>query len=153
MTIKAIVFSSAMRVVLGSTCQELCETVESCSKDPIAHGSYCKSSEESDACFGLFYADDTKSTMCFKPNDPTCPDLMPVACPLPAAAADIVNVTLAAVRKTLNTCQEICDDLDECRNDPQAHGSYCKFEELNPICFGMWSFLSMKILFRTLQLW
>ena len=36
-------------------------------------------------------------------------------------------------------CQAVCDnDINECANDPHAHGSYCKFWQSPPVCFGMY---------------
>ena len=37
-----------------------------------------------------------------------------------------------------HTCQEYCNDLPTCANDPQAHGSYCKSWQNPPVCFGIY---------------
>ena len=34
-------------------------------------------------------------------------------------------------------CMSLCTGTDACRNDPHAHGSYCKFWQTPAVCFGM----------------
>lgn len=60
-----------------------------------------------------------------------------MACPKDEVVANEAVQMRAAVLKEKESCQEICSDVDACREDPHAHDSYCKFEESNPICFGM----------------
>ena len=38
-------------------------------------------------------------------------------------------------------CQKVCEQTPGCRNDPQAHGSYCKFQGNDgrpAVCFGLY---------------
>ena len=140
---KMTMFAALLGSSAATTCQELCESLDSCAKDPHAHGSYCKNWSTPQTCFGLFYTDDSLSTMCFQPNDSSCPQLNPVACPEASDTTTVeptpINVSLSASdpKKQPTTCQEICDDVDSCREDPHAHGSYCKFMDSTPVCFGM----------------
>ena len=123
----------------ATTCQELCDNLESCKNDPRAHGSYCKTWNEPQTCFGLFFRDEERSTMCFQPNDSTCPQSRPVSCPEDQDGTSDEPSRESAQRdqkKQPTTCQEVCDEVDACRDDPHAHGSYCKFIDGNPICFG-----------------
>ncbi len=36
-------------------------------------------------------------------------------------------------------CLSVCEnEVDACANDPRSHGSYCKFWQNPPVCFGMY---------------
>ena len=35
-------------------------------------------------------------------------------------------------------CQKLCDKTESCREDPHAHGSYCKHGDHPPVCFGLY---------------
>jgi len=75
--------------------------------------------------------------MCFQPNDSDCPEDFPVTCP----DDEVMKMTSAAASEANGiqqlTCQQLCDGLTECRDDPQAHGSYCKtWGNPSPVCFG-----------------
>jgi hypothetical protein len=35
-------------------------------------------------------------------------------------------------------CQRLCQLTPGCRNDPHAHGSYCKLWQDIPVCFGLY---------------
>ncbi len=35
-------------------------------------------------------------------------------------------------------CQRLCQLTPGCRNDPHAHGSYCKLWQTIPVCFGLY---------------
>lgn len=34
-------------------------------------------------------------------------------------------------------CSALCDSTGACANDPNFHGSYCKFWQNPAVCFGM----------------
>ena len=116
--------ASAVSTVSGSvappTCQSICQGLEECANDPHAHGSYCKDWQSPQVCFGLFFTDASRSGICFQPNNEDCPEGIPVECP------------------PQPTCEERCEALDSCRNDPHAHGSYCKVDHDPQTCFGMY---------------
>lgn len=133
MTFKATALATLLSTASATTCQSLCESLESCASDPNAKGSYCKTDESPQACFGLYYKDASLTTMCFQPNDTECSETYPIICPEAPKAL---------------TCQDVCKDVETCREDPHAHGSYCKFEETNPICFGMSAILVTHIYCR-----
>jgi hypothetical protein len=107
-----------------TTCEAICLNVNSCANDPQAHGSYCKSDQDPQVCFGLYYTDITHTTICFEPNDVECPEEFPVSCPTPTPPPP-------------TNCQALCDSVSTCANDPQAHGSYCKTFNSPSTCFGM----------------
>ena len=120
------VFATAFAAVVGlsssQSCQSLCDGVADCREDPHAHGSYCKTWQTPQVCFGLYWTDASESDMCFQPNaSGACPENNPVRCP---AAAD--------------RCQTICDNTLSCASDPHAHGSYCKSWQTAPSCFGLY---------------
>ena len=48
----------------------------------------------------------------------------------------IVSVS-AGVAPT--SCQDLCNSVAECLNDPGYHGSYCKDWQSIPVCFGMYT--------------
>ena len=64
------------------TCEDMCAEVESCATSIHAQGSYCKDWQNPKVCFGLYYTDDTFSTICYQPNDSKCRESYPVACPI-----------------------------------------------------------------------
>ena len=35
-------------------------------------------------------------------------------------------------------CQKLCYETKECREDPHAHGSYCKIDHHPATCFGLY---------------
>ena len=37
------------------------------------------------------------------------------------------------------SCQDLCNSVAECVNDPGYHGSYCKDWQSIPVCFGMYT--------------
>ncbi len=131
------IFVALFATTSGTTCQGLCDSLETCAKDPTARGSYCKTWNTPHTCSGLFYKDDSLSTMCFQPNEASCPESHPVECPSISDATVVAAALPVEPKKEPTTCQEICDSIESCREDPQAHGSYCKFVDTNPICFGM----------------
>jgi len=110
-------------------CQELCKEVGTCSHDPHAHGSYCKSWQDPPVCFGLYHQ--KPHGYCFEPNDPHCNDskLEPVRC-------GHHHVTTTPTPK--GYCQQLCKDVKECREDPHQHGSYCKTWQDVDVCFGLY---------------
>jgi hypothetical protein len=118
LSVTAALFNGAA----ATTCEALCLGVASCANNPQAQGSYCKDSQTPQVCFGLYYTDATQTTICFEPNDPTCPETIPVTCPTTPPPP--------------TNCQALCDSLPSCANDPQAHGSYCKTWENPSSCFG-----------------
>ena len=103
-------------------CQGLCEETHECKVDK--HGSYCKSWQDPPVCFGLYHK--KPHGYCFEPNDPLCNDakLEPVRC--------------GHKPEPKSRCQELCDKVESCRNDPHAHGSYCKTWQDKEVCFGLY---------------
>jgi len=79
-------FISLWVVVMGFAyshdCQDLCYETPGCLNDPHAHGSYCKTSNSPQVCFGLYYTNSTMTEMCFFPAEPNCPETFPVPCPI-----------------------------------------------------------------------
>lgn len=62
-------------------CQAICDGNASCATDPHAHGSYCKSWQNPQVCFGLYFTDDSRTATCFQPVDgEACPETIPVTC-------------------------------------------------------------------------
>jgi hypothetical protein len=109
-------------VVSAETCQTLCDSVDGCRDDPHEHGSYCKTWENPRVCFGLYWADEAQTQMCFFPNSAgDCPETRPVRCP-----------------EVEDRCQAMCNDNLSCANDPHAHGSYCKSWQNPSVCFGLY---------------
>ena len=79
------VFLFAAAVVQSSVsqdiCQEHCVNTPSCINEEHEHGSYCKSWQDPSVCFGLYWTDETKTTMCFEPSeDGACSENTPVTC-------------------------------------------------------------------------
>ena len=101
-------------------CSLVCQFFGDCREDPNAHGSYCKYWQEPPVCFGFYFREN--GSLCYQPNDPTCPEELPARCPRP------INPT----------CQAICNTVETCFNDPQAHGSYCKSWQSESVCFGLY---------------
>ena len=120
---RGIVLSTAVSLTWshGTTCQALCDHVSECENDPHAQGSYCKSWQNPQVCFGLFWTDDLRTDMCFFPNDETCPQDIPVECPV-----------------ATDRCTELCDATPGCTLDPHQHGSYCKSWQNPQVCFGLY---------------
>jgi hypothetical protein len=112
----------ALAGVKAETCQALCNGLPDCREDPHAHGSYCKTWNKPEVCFGLYWTDASETQMCFQPNSSIpCPEDRPVLCP-----------------PVTDHCQAICDATPTCKNDPHAHGSYCKSWQQYPVCFGLY---------------
>jgi hypothetical protein len=107
----------------GKSCQSYCHDLAECKQDPHHHGSYCKSWQKPDVCFGLYWTDETETSMCFYPNNKDCPEKRPVRCPKP---------------EPTDPCREICKATPGCKNDPHHHGSYCKKWQTKPVCFGLY---------------
>ena len=38
----------------------------------------------------------------------------------------------------IKDCQKLCRSIPACRNDPHAHGSYCKSWQHEAVCFGIY---------------
>ncbi len=47
-------------------------------------------------------------------------------------------LTLERVLESHRYCQRLCQLTPGCRNDPHAHGSYCKLWQNPPVCFGLY---------------
>ena len=148
----------------SSTCQELCAITPSCVNS--RNGSYCKSSQDPQVCFGFYYRDSTRASTCYHPGDPTCSEAIPLLCSdlvvtsssaapttttstAPAttstATASSSSTTSASTESTstrsmgdcAQECQNACASIPECANDPKSQGSYCKTYQTPPVCFGM----------------
>ena len=91
------------------TCQELCEGTDSCRNDPQEHGSYCKSYQATNVCFGLYQL--PYGGLCFEPNDPACDDskLQPVLCDHD---------------ETCETDKDCPKDGSYCMSDPTKHAPF-----------------------------
>ena len=63
--------------------------------------------------------------------------------PVRLLVASVVGVYAAAP-----SCQNLCDALPECANDPGYHGSYCKDWQTIPVCFGMYTRLDGTYCFQ-----
>lgn len=86
---------------------------------------------------GLYYENESETTICFQPNDPACAELNPVSCP-PVEVAKQMSTKKANDDKPVpRSCQDICNGLQSCREDPNTHGSYCKVDGSQQTCFGM----------------
>lgn len=105
----------------GTSCEAFCDDVPECRNDPQAQGSYCKSWQNPEVCFGLYWTDERHTDMCFFPNDYTCPQNIPVECPV-----------------ATDKCIELCDSTPGCTLDPHQPGSYCKSWQNPPVCFGLY---------------
>ena len=66
--------------VLVDKCDSLCSGLSECNNDPHAHGSYCKTWNVPNVCFGLY--NKKEGGYCYQPNNPNCDDslLQPVGC-------------------------------------------------------------------------
>jgi hypothetical protein len=62
-------------------CQDHCANTTSCISEEHEHGSYCKTWQDPPVCFGLYWTDDSQTTMCFQPAEGSaCPETNPVTC-------------------------------------------------------------------------
>ena len=114
------VLAQSRRFSASNGCQSLCDGLEDCRNDPHAHGSYCKDDHHPDTCFGLYWANDAETEMCYQPNSSVpCPENRPVRCP-----------------RVVDECQDICNGTPGCVSD--KHGSYCKDWQTVPVCFGLY---------------
>lgn len=117
------------------TCEKLCYDVPSC----VGRGSYCKTSNFPNVCFGMFFVvlcvqslglywrDIAKTSMCFSPNDVTCPEAIPVDCPVEPTTTPIPD-----------TCEAICSLTPTCAFGENSQGSWCKNYQTIPVCFGLY---------------
>ena len=78
-----IIAATLLGGIRADSCEDLCKKVDECAQCPMNHGSYCKSWETPNVCFGLYYTDETKTSMCFasNPHVSNCPETYPVPCP------------------------------------------------------------------------
>ena len=77
------IFLGMQVVVYGDMCQDLCNVTPNCNSEEHAHGSYCKSWQTPQVCFGLYYTDASNTAICFEPKDLTnCSESTPVPCSL-----------------------------------------------------------------------
>jgi hypothetical protein len=93
-----ISFSGASTI---ATCQSYCDGLPECAQDPHYHGSYCKSWQTPQVCFGLYHTSD--GGMCFQPNNPQCQESSPVFCPQspsPDVSEEAQQVLLSATQAT-----------------------------------------------------
>jgi hypothetical protein len=84
-----------------ATCQSYCDALPECAQDPHYHGSYCKSWQTPQVCFGLYHT--SGGGMCFQPNNPQCPESSPVYCPeysSPIVSEEAQQVLLSATEST-----------------------------------------------------
>ena len=109
--------------VSSHSCELYCEASETCSVDP--HGSYCKADSFPPVCFGFYWRNPAMTALCYAPNDPTCPQAFPVACPHSEPVP-------------LDTCQINCLRTPGCAFSPTSQGSYCKADLSIPVCFGLY---------------
>ena len=39
----------------------------------------------------------------------------------------------------VDSCQDLCNSVASCAQDPRSHGSYCKSWQNPPVCFGLYT--------------
>jgi hypothetical protein len=118
----ATAFAALFNHAQADSCQAYCNDLADCRDDPDEQGSYCKTWQDPDVCFGLYWTDDSETTMCYQPNSSApCPEDRPVRCPA-----------------VVDNCQDVCNNTPGCINDPHAHGSYCKDWQDPQVCFGLY---------------
>jgi hypothetical protein len=72
--------TSSITVCPGS-CQAACGTVPEClAAIESSHGSYCKLESLVPVCFGLYYRDSSRTSLCYHPGDASCPETDPFTC-------------------------------------------------------------------------
>ena len=71
----ALLLASHATFLTADTCQSYCDRLGGCE-------SYCKTCNEPNVCYGLYWLDEARTAMCFHtgPTD-TCPEDRPVRCP------------------------------------------------------------------------
>jgi hypothetical protein len=106
----AITISSVIGV-LGNTCQTVCDSLTGC------ESSYCVYTPNGPFCSGLFYTDSSMTHMCVGGTENCTSDLLPVPCPTES-----------------NICDVVCASTELCSN----RGSYCKYWQTIPVCYGLY---------------
>lgn len=61
-------------------CRKLCSGIRECAANPKQQSSYCKDWQNPAVCFGIYFRDASRRSLCFAPNDPTCKEDFPVGC-------------------------------------------------------------------------
>lgn len=82
-TVMRIIFSFFVlfTVVRADICQDHCNNTPSCLNEEHEHGSYCKTWQPENVCFGLYWTDESRTTMCFEPAEgSSCSESIPVTC-------------------------------------------------------------------------
>lgn len=105
---------------IASACETICNGLAECAADPHAHGSYCKSDHKPQVCFGLYYDDEARTSMHLNPNN---------------NFADKISRSWALLLYLL--VRSAARLFEACREDPHAHGSYCKDANVPRTCFGL----------------
>ena len=59
--------------IFDDYCATICFFTPSCRFDPHHHGSYCKTDNFPQTCFGLYRLPSFFPRFCFQPNDSSCP--------------------------------------------------------------------------------
>ena len=61
-------------------CERVCNEVETCRNEPHRHSSYCKTWQRPPVCFGLYWTDTLRSSVCFELDELECPKALPIEC-------------------------------------------------------------------------
>jgi len=116
----SLTFALTSGSAIAETCQSFCDRLDGCKAGDHTYGSYCKSYQDPEVCFGLYWLDETETAMCFQPDSlGACPETRPVRCP-----------------SERSRCEEVCQSTEGCGTD--KHGSYCKHWQVEPVCFGLY---------------
>lgn len=121
MRIAIAIFAHSAYFATASTCEAICNGLAECAANPNAQGSYCKSDHNPQVCFGLYYNDETRTSMCYQPNNESCREDFPVVCPT-----------------SVPTCEQRCQTVEACREAPHPQWSYCKDDHVPRTCFGLY---------------
>ena len=117
---------------IADKCSDLCDKHDSCLNDPHGHRSYCKSWQNPKVCFGFYWSDPSKKSVCYEPypGSGKCIETLPVGC-------DEAFVTTPKPLDS-NICVELCMQIPGCVSDPGRHSSYCKKWQKPAVCFGLY---------------
>lgn len=85
--ISSLTYVSGSDATSEVSCRSLCLSLESCAASAIGD-SFCESWSNPPACTGLYFTDASNTTMCFAPNDPSCPGNLPVPCPVSSVVTE-----------------------------------------------------------------
>lgn len=104
------------------TCEDVCDLTETCTSNPHAHGTYCKTWQRPSVCFGMYVKPIARFpfiSVCYQPNDSTCDDLNyePLRCENEIISDEIAD---ALSGKTAPTDEVVSDVAHEPVTDIEA---------------------------------